>query len=36
MGGRGSSSGASDKGKPYGSEYTTVMKIRLKSVLLNR
>ena len=26
MGGRGSSSGVSDKGKPYGSEYTTVMK----------
>lgn len=24
MGGRGASSGVSDKGKPYGSEYTTV------------
>ena len=26
MGGRGSSSGVSVKGKPYGSEYTTVLK----------
>ena len=26
MGGRGASSGVSEKGKPYGSEYTTVLK----------
>ena len=26
MGGRGANSGVSDKGKPYGSEYTTVYK----------
>ncbi|MCD7916868.1 MAG: hypothetical protein LUF84_00120 [Clostridiales bacterium] len=26
MGGRGASTGVSDKGKPYGSEYTTVLK----------
>nr|DAT41073.1 MAG TPA: hypothetical protein [Caudoviricetes sp.] len=25
MGGRGASSGVSDKGKPYGSEYTTLL-----------
>lgn len=36
MGGRGASSGISDKGKPYGSEYTTVLKNgNIKFVKLN-